>query len=133
MKTGKGPCQFWMETLLSLFSILIIAIPALSQTTARQSINGEANSGASVSSSQSGSRDTGMTVLAYLRSRSEISTTSAGGQNLQVLGSGTVGRLTKWSGVSSSNAFIADSNIFENKFGLVGIGTDAPGSPLTVQ
>ena len=54
------------------------------------------------------------------------------GPNLPVLGSGMVGRLTKWTGITSSNSFIGDSTIFESKFGLVGIGTDTPTSKLTV-
>jgi hypothetical protein len=52
--------------------------------------------------------------------------------NLQVLGNGTLGRLTKWMGFTSSNAVIGDSIIFEDKFGKVGIGTDAPTSRFTV-
>jgi hypothetical protein len=56
----------------------------------------------------------------------------AAGPNLPVLGSGTVGRLTKWAGLTSSNSFIGDTTIFEDKYGLVGIGTDAPTSKLTV-
>ena len=56
----------------------------------------------------------------------------AAGPNLPVLGSGTVGRLTKWTGITSSNSFIGDSTIFESKLGLVGIGTDTPTSRLTV-
>jgi hypothetical protein len=53
--------------------------------------------------------------------------------SLQVLGSGTVGKLTKWTGITSGNSFIGDSNIFEDKFGKVGIGTTTPTSILTVQ
>ena len=56
----------------------------------------------------------------------------AAGPNLQVLGSGTIGRLTKWTGFGSSS-LIGDSNIFEDKFGKVGIGTSTPTAPLTVQ
>ena len=56
----------------------------------------------------------------------------AAGPNLPVLGGGTLGRLTKWTGFTSSNSFIGDSTIFESKFGLVGIGTDSPTSRLTV-
>ena len=52
--------------------------------------------------------------------------------NLTVLGSGTVGRLTKWTGLTSNNSFIGNSTIFEDKNGLVGIGTDTPTSRLTV-
>jgi hypothetical protein len=56
----------------------------------------------------------------------------ATGPNLQVLGSGTIGRLTKWTGLTSSNSSIGDSTIFEDKDGNVGIGTDTPTSRLTV-
>jgi hypothetical protein len=50
-----------------------------------------------------------------------------------VTGSGTSGRLSKWSGVNGSSTFVlGDSNIFEDKFGKVGIGTTTPTSPLTV-
>jgi hypothetical protein len=52
--------------------------------------------------------------------------------NPGVVGSGTAGRLTKWSGFTSSNSFISNSTIFEDKNGLVGIGTDTPTSRLTV-
>jgi hypothetical protein len=51
----------------------------------------------------------------------------------QVVGSGTVGRLTKWLGFGTSTSTIGDSVIFEDKNGLVGIGTDTPTSKLTVQ
>jgi hypothetical protein len=56
----------------------------------------------------------------------------AAGPGLIVMGSGTVGRLTKWAGFTSSNSFIGDTTIFEDKFGKVGIGTDSPMSKLTV-
>src|SRR5262245_22408233 len=59
-------------------------------------------------------------------------TPMAAGPNLTVLGGGTLGRLTKWTGFTSSNSFIGDSTIFEDKFGMVGIGTDTPTSKLTV-
>ena len=52
--------------------------------------------------------------------------------NLPVFGSGTLGRLTKWTGFTSSNSTIGDSSIYEDKFGKVGIGTDSPASKLTV-
>jgi hypothetical protein len=51
-----------------------------------------------------------------------------------VTGSGTVGRIAKWTGVDGANSFsIGNTNIFEDKFGKVGIGTTTPTSPLTVQ
>jgi hypothetical protein len=54
------------------------------------------------------------------------------GPNFPVVGGGTLGRLTKWTGFTSSNSFLGDSTIFEDKFGNVGIGTDSPTSRLTV-
>lgn len=59
-------------------------------------------------------------------------TPMAVGPSLPVLGSGTTGRLTKWTGLTSSNSFIGDTSIFEDKLGNVGIGTDSPASKLTV-
>jgi hypothetical protein len=56
----------------------------------------------------------------------------ATGSGLPVMGGGTLGRLTKWTGFTSSNSAIGDSSIYEDKFGKVGIGTDAPTSALTV-
>jgi hypothetical protein len=51
-----------------------------------------------------------------------------------VTGGGTPGRLSKWAGTSGSSTFVlGDSNIFEDKFGKVGIGTTTPTSLLTVQ
>src|SRR5215510_7940118 len=55
------------------------------------------------------------------------------GPNLPVLGGGTVGQLTKWTGFNSSNSFIGDSIITETKLGQIGIGTTTPTSTLTVQ
>ena len=50
-----------------------------------------------------------------------------------VAGRGTPGRISKWTGVFGSDTFtLGDSNIFEDKFGNVGIGTDSPTSKLTV-
>src|SRR5215510_5094910 len=57
---------------------------------------------------------------------------AAAGPSLTVMGSGTLGRLTKWTGFTSSNSFIGDTTIFEDKLGKVGIGTDSPTSSLTV-
>ena len=55
------------------------------------------------------------------------------GPSLPVLGSGSVGQLTKWTGITSSNSVIGDSVITEDKFGNIGIGTTTPTSRLTVQ
>ena len=51
-----------------------------------------------------------------------------------VIGSGTPGRLSKWTGVSGTETYsIGNSNIFEDKFGKIGIGTPIPTSLLTIQ
>ena len=51
-----------------------------------------------------------------------------------VTGSGSSGRLSKWTGVFGTNTYtLGDSNIFEDKFGKIGIGTTTPTSLLTVQ
>jgi trimeric autotransporter adhesin len=60
-------------------------------------------------------------------------TGSSGGAQSPVVGGGTIGRLPKWTGFTSTNSMIGDTSIFEDKFGKVGIGTDTPTSPLTVQ
>ena len=57
---------------------------------------------------------------------------TAHASNQAVLGSGTLGRLTKWTGLTSGNSLIGDSTIFEDKNGLIGIGSDKPTSRLTV-
>jgi trimeric autotransporter adhesin len=46
-----------------------------------------------------------------------------------VTGSGTIGRLSKW----TSPMTLGDSVVFEDKFGKIGIGTITPTSPLTIQ
>ena len=62
-----------------------------------------------------------------------VTTSSIPIPNLPVFGNGTVGRLTKWTGFTSTSSSIGDSNIYEDKLGKVGIGTTAPTSLLTVQ
>jgi len=46
-----------------------------------------------------------------------------------VSGGGSAGRISKWTSLST----IGDSNIAEDKFGNIGVGTTAPTSALTVQ
>ncbi|HZM85274.1 MAG TPA: hypothetical protein VFF31_01845 [Blastocatellia bacterium] len=60
-------------------------------------------------------------------------TPQASGPSLPVLGSGTIGQLSKWTGLTSSNSILGDSIITETKLGNIGIGTTAPTSKLTVQ
>src|SRR5262244_2054817 len=64
-------------------------------------------------------------------SDSKQSITPAALPSLPVAGSGTLGRLAKWTGFNTSNSFLGDSTIFESKDGLVGVGTTTPTSPLT--
>src|SRR5262245_39435891 len=56
----------------------------------------------------------------------------AAGANLPVIGGGTPGKITKWTGFGASNSVIGDSGIYEDKNGLVGIGTTTPTSRMTV-
>ena len=73
-------------------------------------------------------------ALAQQPSRRGARTTlmEAGGE--PVIGSGTPGRLSKWTGVlGTSTSTLGNSNIFDDKFGRVGIGTTNPTSLLTVQ
>ena len=66
--------------------------------------------------------------------RKEKNKTIAPAAASQVVGGGTSGRLSRWSGVSGSSTYVlGDSNIFEDKFGKIGIGTTTPTSLLTVQ
>lgn len=51
-----------------------------------------------------------------------------------VTGSGTTGQIPKWLGPDSANSFtLGNSNIFEDKLGKIGIGTQTPTSLLTVR
>jgi hypothetical protein len=51
-----------------------------------------------------------------------------------VTGSGSAGQMTKWLGVDGASAYtIGDSNVTEDKFGKVGIGTRTPTSLFTVR
>lgn len=59
-------------------------------------------------------------------------TSMVSGPSMPVFGGGTLGRLTKWTGFTSSDSIVGDSNIFEDKYGKVGIGTTTPSSSLTV-
>jgi hypothetical protein len=64
-------------------------------------------------------------------SSNSIQPTAAGNA---VTGSGTPGRLSRWTGVDGSNTFtLGNSIVFEDKFGKVGIGTTTPTSLLTVR
>src|SRR5262249_31944580 len=73
-------------------------------------------------------------ALAQQPSRKGARTTLAEAGSQPVAGSGTPGRLSKWTGVSGTNTYtLGDSNIYEDKFGKIGIGTTAPTSLLTVQ
>jgi hypothetical protein len=77
-------------------------------------------------------QETSIRKDARSRSNTLNLTPMAAGPNFQVLGSGTLGRLAKWTGLTNTNSFIGDTSIFEDKFGNVGIGTDSPTSKLTV-
>jgi hypothetical protein len=64
----------------------------------------------------------------------QLGAKSSAAQAANVSGGGTSGQIAKWAGVSGSSSYVLnDSNIFEDKFGKVGIGTKTPTSLLTVQ
>lgn len=68
------------------------------------------------------------------QSRTSQQVVTPAASSATVTGSGTVGRIAKWTGVDGANSFsIGNTNLFEDKFGKVGIGTIMPTSPLTVQ
>src|SRR5258708_18377312 len=48
--------------------------------------------------------------------------------NLPVVGGGTFGQLTMWTGFNNSDSVIGDSVITQTKLGLIGIGTTSPTS-----
>lgn len=53
---------------------------------------------------------------------------------LPVIGGGTAGQITKWTGSTGSNTLtVGDSIITENSLGNIGIGTTSPASKLTVK
>jgi hypothetical protein len=59
---------------------------------------------------------------------------AASSTSTPVVGSGTAGQMTRWTGVDGSNTFsVGDSNVTEDKFGKVGIGTRTPTSLFTVR
>jgi hypothetical protein len=68
-----------------------------------------------------------------IRSEKQTPGLSSASSSTPVAGIGTPGQLTVWTGFNSNNSFIGDSIITETKLGLIGIGTTAPTSKLTVQ
>ena len=135
-----------------LLSLALITLPFLSaasyQVRAQQPISGSTRAGAPADGSVTFDLSRLLARAAKTRQRGFSLMTESGYANigvpafgitlmtagsLPVLGGGTLGRLTKWTGFTSSNAAIGDSTIYEDKFGKVGIGTDAPTSKLTVE
>ena len=55
-----------------------------------------------------------------------------GATAVPVVGGGTSGQISKWTGFNGPSSVLDDSNITEDKFGRIGIGTPAPMSLLTV-
>jgi hypothetical protein len=65
------------------------------------------------------------------KERSKAAAPQAAGN--AVTGSGTPGRVSKWTGVDGSNSYsLGNSSITDDKFGNVGIGTTLPTARLTV-
>jgi hypothetical protein len=73
-------------------------------------------------------------AFAQEAAKQKKSNTLAATGSSSVIGSGTPGRISKWSGVFGTDTYsLGDSNIFEDKYGNIGIGTLTPTSKLTVQ
>ncbi len=66
--------------------------------------------------------------------RSKPQNLTAAAASNPVTGSGSAGQITKWTGVDGANTYtVGNSNITEDKFGKIGIGTTTPSSVLTVR
>lgn len=63
-------------------------------------------------------------------SHTSTNTAAAGGS--AVTGSGTAGQMSRWVGYAGGSYVLGNSNITEDKFGKIGIGTTTPTSALTV-
>jgi len=67
------------------------------------------------------------------RGKNKASVTTNAASN-PVVGGGSAGQITKWTGIDGSNTYtVGNANIFEDKYGKIGIGTTTPTSLLTVQ
>jgi hypothetical protein len=108
---------------LRLFAILVSAfmVTARAQAPKRPGTAGQESDGGSCTSPR------------WILKLARPSFIAAGGSSLAVVGSGTPGRITRWTGSSGSGSSIGDSSIFEDKFGNIGIGTDSPVTKLTVR
>lgn len=128
---------------------LLVALLALGTSMALAQTHNDRASGASIRHPNGGFKLTDLLAQAQPQKRrlftlmpdshaanageAAVGMTPMGGGSAQtVMGGGTLGRLTKWTGFTSSNPLIGDSTIFESKSGLVGIGTDSPTSKLTI-
>ena len=73
-------------------------------------------------------------VSAQEAAKQKRSTALAAAGSEPVTGSGTPGRISKWSGVFGTETYtLGNSNIYEDKYGKIGIGIPTPTSLLTVQ
>jgi hypothetical protein len=76
--------------------------------------------------------DKSFAMMAYGRAALRTFAFGPAAASAPVTGSGTAGSLPKWIGHATSSSMLGDSALFEDKFGRVGIGTNAPSSRLTV-
>jgi hypothetical protein len=135
-KYGNNPLITRQACTILLLTILIAA-RVQAQTAAAQTLTSRTDSARALSRVPPLSMPSSFGLLPSTTARTKTASgLKAGlmpmaGPNFQVVGSGTLGRLTKWTGFTS-NSLIGDSTIFEDKFGMVGIGTDSPTSKLTV-
>jgi len=116
---------------VSALSLGAAADQSLAQEPASQSSNGRANA-------RSGEELQLSRLLAQARPKKQpffsLMPETATANINPVIGSGTPGFVSRWQGVSDSFTYtLGNSNIFEDKYGKIGIGTTAPTSLLTVQ
>jgi len=131
-----------MKRTIVLNSIFLVLAMGLFRIAFGQTPSGANQSSGTVrDSGAAGADETLETFLAHSRKSGrglfgdrqipKTSTASTTGPALPVAGSGSVGYVTMFSGENSS-WFISDSNIFQSKYGEVGIGTTSPSSTLTI-
>src|SRR5262249_52377590 len=124
MSNTRNNLMIAIKACVTLLCAVFIVAPAPGQTPNRPAARGQAQGGRA-RSAFSWPLAPGTSIV------TPSGVTPAAGPALPVIGGGTLGRLTKWIGFTSSNSVIGNTTIFEDKFGNVGIGTDSPTSKLT--
>src|SRR5262249_41039400 len=126
MSNTRNNLMIAIKAGVTLLCAVFIVAPAPGQTPNRPAARGQAQGGRARSAFAWPLAPGALIITPSGVTASGV--TPAGGPALQVIGGGTLGRLTKWTGFTGTNSVIGDTTIFEDKFGNVGIGTDSPTS-----